>query len=83
MIELTKAQHEELVANTSNVVRVVDPLTNAEYMLLPAETYAHLSGMIDVGFHVSDTYRAVDEALAELWSDPKMDDYDRYEELKK
>ena len=39
--------------------------------------------MIDVDFHVSDTYAAMDEAFAEGWNDPKMSDYDRYEDFKK
>ena len=67
---------------------MIDPITNTEYALVTAADFAHMramidaSGMIDVGFHVSDTYAAIDEALAELWNDPKMDDYDHYEELR-
>jgi hypothetical protein len=30
----------------------------------------------------SVAYAAIDDAFSEGWSDPKMDDYDRYEELK-
>ena len=47
-----------------------------------AAEYAHFSGMIDE-FHVSDTYAAIDEAFAEGWNDPKMADYDHYEDFKK
>jgi len=32
---------------------------------------------------VSDAYPAIDEAFRPNWDDPKMTDYDRYEELKK
>jgi hypothetical protein len=39
------------------------------------------NGWIDVDFHISDTYRALDEAFAELWSDPAMADYDGYEDI--
>ena len=83
MIQLTKDQHDELASNGTDSSKVIDPVTNTEYVLLRADHYAHLSGMIDDDFHVSDAYVAVDQALAELWNDPKMDDYDRYEELKK
>lgn len=33
-------------------------------------------------FHPGEAYAAIDRAFAEGWNDPKMDDYDRYEELK-
>ena len=46
----------------------------------PPEQRDDSSGWIDVDFHISDTYRALDEAFAELWNDPRMADYDRYEE---
>jgi hypothetical protein len=33
--------------------------------------------------HPSEAYPAIDQAFAEGWNDPKMDDYECYEELKK
>ncbi len=83
MIQLTKDQHDELASNGKCPVQVIDPVTNAEYVLVPAAEYAHLSGMIDKDFHVSDAYAAIDEAFAEGWNDPKMADYDHYEDFKK
>jgi hypothetical protein len=83
MIQLTKDQHDELASNGENTAKVIDPVTNAEYVLVRTDVYERLSGLIDADFHVSDAYAAIDEAFAELWNDPKMDDYDRYEELKK
>ena len=83
MIQLTKDQHDELVAIGKERANVLDPITNSEYVLVPADEFNHLSGMIDTNFHISDTYQAMSEAFAELWNDPKMDDYDRYEEFKK
>ena len=83
MIQLTKDQHDELVNNGTDTAKVIDPVTNTEYVLLRADAFEHLHGMIDVDFHISDTYPAIDQAFAELWNDPKMDDYDRYEELMK
>jgi hypothetical protein len=83
MFQLTKDQHEAIANNDADNARVIDPVSNIEYVLVRADVYARLSGMIDVDFHVSDTYAAVDVALADLWSDPKMDEYDRFEEFKK
>ena len=83
MIQLTKDQHDELIQNGEGATRVVDPVTNTEYVLLRADVVARWSGMIDVDFHVSDAYAAIDEAFAEGWNDPKMSDYDHYEDFKK
>lgn len=84
MITLTKDQHDELASNGAVPAKVVDPATNAEYVLMPAALYERVRCLFEEDdFKVSDAYPAIDQALAELWSDPKMDDYDRYEELKK
>ena len=40
-------------------------------------------GLFGDDFHPGEAYPAIDRAFAEGWGDPKMDDYDRYEELKK
>lgn len=47
----------------------------------PSDPRDDPNGWIDVDFHISDTYAAMDEAFAELWNDPAMADYDRYEEV--
>jgi hypothetical protein len=83
MIHLTKGQHDEMASNGKGPVQMIDPITNAEFVLVPAAEYAYLSGMIDKDFHVSDAYVAIDEAFAEGWNDPKMADYDHYEDFKK
>lgn len=83
MIQLTQEQHEEIAGNGNDTPKVIDPVTNIEYVLVPADIYSRLSGMIDKDFHVSDAYPAIDEAFAEGWNDPKMADYDHYEDFKK
>jgi hypothetical protein len=45
---------------------VVDPVTKEEYVLVRREAYARL--------------KAVFSAFAPGWDDPKMDEYDRYED---
>ena len=83
MIELTKDQHDELASNGKDTAKVIDPVTNTEYVLVPVEVFARLSGMVDVDFHINEAYPAMSRAFADLWTDPDMDDYDRYEEIKK
>jgi len=36
----------------------------------------------DDDFHPRDAYPAIDGAFAGGWNDPRMDGYDRYDELK-
>jgi hypothetical protein len=38
---------------------------------------------LDGELHPRDAYAAIDRTFAEGWNDPKMDDYDRYETLKR
>lgn len=83
MIQLTNEQHDELVSNGSDMAKVVDPVTNTEYVLLRADVFERLRGLIDDDFDVSDAYAAIDEAFAEGWNHPKMSDYDHYEDFKK
>jgi hypothetical protein len=82
MIQLTKKQHDALASNGQAPVKAIDPVTNTEYMLVRADVCANLSGMVDVDFHISEAYPAMSRAFAELWSDPDMDDYGCYEEVR-
>jgi hypothetical protein len=81
MIELTSEQRRELA--TAEVPRVIDPETQKTYVLVSEETYERLKGLLGDDLNPSEAYPAIDRAFAEGWEDPKMDDYDRYEELKK
>ena len=83
MIELTKAQHDELGSNGQESARVLDPITNTQYVLLRSDLYERLRALVEDDFHVSDAYAAIDEAFADGWNHPKMSDYDRYEDFKK
>ncbi len=83
MITLTKEQHDALAGNGQEPIKAIDPVTNTDSILRRADRYADLNGIIDVDFHVSETYAAMDEAFAEGWNHPKMSDYDHYEDFKK
>ncbi len=82
MIELTQQQQQALDV-TAPPLRMLDPRTNTTYVLLPAEVYERVQGLLGEDIQPRDTYPAVDRAFAEGWNDPRMDDYDRYEELKR
>ena len=81
MFELTPDQRAEL--RGPEPARAIDPQSKQEYVLVRAEVYERLKGLLNEDFHPSEAYPAVDRAFAEAWDDPKMDDYDRYEKLKK
>ena len=81
MFELTEAQLHDL--DTQSEPPVVDPRTSIEYVLVRADLYERMRGLLGEDFHPSEAYPAIDRAFSEAWEDPKMDDYDRYEDLKK
>ena len=81
MIELTEKQRQE-VGDAANPVRVVDPATNREFFLVRAEVFSSLQAALS-DIDPRDAYPAVDRAFAAGWDDPKMADYDNYEQHKK
>ena len=81
MFDLTPEQRQEL--RGPEPARAIDPQTKNEYVLVPTDVYERIKGLLGEDFHPSEAYPAIDRAFSEAWDDPKMDDYDRYEELKK
>lgn len=81
--QLTPEQQRTLDNSMSSPVRAVDPRTNVGYVLVREDDYQRLQELHGREFHPSEAYAAIDRAFAEGWDDPKMDDYDRYEELKR
>ena len=80
MVELTKEQRKELGA--AEAPRLIDPETHQRYVLVREELYERVKGLLDASFQPKEAYPAIDRAFAEGWNDPRMDDYDRYEELR-
>jgi hypothetical protein len=81
MIELTPEQSRELAG--SDTPRAVDPETRRTYILVREEVYDRIKGLLGDDLHPRDAYAAIDRAFAAGWDDPRMDDYDRYDELKR
>jgi hypothetical protein len=81
MIELTEQQRQE-VGEAILPVRVVDPATKREFFLIRAEVFCRLQmalGDIDP----REAYPIADRVFAPGWDDPKMADYDDYEQHKR
>ena len=76
MIELTEQQRQEL-AQPEPIA--IDPQTKEQYVLVRREVYARLRSALD-DVHPRNAYPAIDKAFAAGWDDPKMDEYDHYEE---
>ena len=78
MPTLTAEQRKLLTQPSDEPLRLMDPDTNQEYVLVEAEVYDQLrSSMNDI--NPRDLYPALHKALAaEGWDDAKMDDYNRY-----
>ena len=82
MLELTCEQQQLVAKSAGSLATLIDPDTKAAYVLVPMSVYQRLVRALGDDFSPTDAYPAVDRSFAEAWNDPKMDDYDRYEELK-
>jgi hypothetical protein len=63
-------------------VRVFDPKSNRAYVLVRADLFDRMRELIG-GATVREAYPTIDRTFAAGWDDPKMDVYDRFEDLKK
>jgi hypothetical protein len=79
---LTDEQLRALGARSNEPVRFIDPNSKRVYVLLDEAVYERVRELLE-GFQPQDAYTASDRVFAAGWDDPAMDDYDRYEELKK
>lgn len=79
---LTEEQRRALQRPNGEAVRLIDPDTNDEYVLVPADVYARLRNLLydDSDLDPRRGYALADEVMKEDWDDSKMAEYDRYEE---
>jgi hypothetical protein len=78
MIELTKELRQSLQQSGEKPLWLRDPETNKQYVMLPAELYQRLRTQLE-DLDPRDMYPALHRALEnEAWSEPEMDDYNRY-----
>ena len=78
MVMLTVEQRNLLKQMSGGPFRLVDPDTNQEYVLLPADVYEQFRSVLS-DLDPRDLYPALHRALRdEGWDDPQMDEYNRY-----
>ncbi len=79
MIALSKEIQQAVQESEDNLVRLVDPETNVEYVVVPAETFEQMRN----GVYYDDSPLTEEERRALLiqagpragWDDPEMDIY--------
>lgn len=83
-IEMTKSQRLAIIGSDSSV-RLLDPETHQEYVVLRAELYQRLRHLLyeDRDASPQIAYPLVDEVFREDRDDPKMAEYDYYEDHKR
>jgi len=78
MIELTQEQHLAMTNNEPKPVRVIDPVTTAEYVLVHAAVYDRFKTLLSEDEEwVRNAYPTAMEVFSRSgWDDPRMDLYD-------
>lgn len=79
MITISKELRQAIQESKDNLVRLIDPETNTEYVVLPAETFEQLQNRV----YYDDSPITKEEQTALLiecglragWNDPEMDVY--------
>ena len=84
-LQLTEEEKRQVRLANGKPVRLTDPENSQEYVLLRAEVYDRLKALLydDGDVDVAAGYPLADEVMKEDWDDPKMAEYDRYEEFKR
>jgi hypothetical protein len=78
MATLTQEQRQLLHQSGGEPVRLVDPETNQEYVLIATDHYEQLRALRS-DLDPREFYPALRRALqAEGWDEPHMDEYNRY-----
>jgi hypothetical protein len=78
MTTLTQEQRQLLKQGGDEPLRLLDPETNQEYVLLQAEVYQRLQTLLE-DLDPRELYPSLQRALRdEGWDEPHMDEYNRY-----
>ena len=78
MITLSKEMQQAIKDSQETPVRLVDPETNVEYVVLPIETFERMrKGVYDDGPLTEEErrYILIQAGLRAGWDDPEMDVY--------
>jgi hypothetical protein len=81
MLELTDQQRQELRRTNKTEVRLADPDTGQEYVIVRAEVYDRLRSVLGDDWIPEEQLRLLAESGQRAgWDDPAMDVYDNYDE---
>lgn len=77
MTELTPEQRQ-LLQNSAETPRLIDPVTQREYVLVQVEVYERLRELLG-DLDPREMYPLLHRAMQEEgWDDPHMDEYNQY-----
>jgi hypothetical protein len=80
-LELSKDLQQYIDAYPESPPRIVDPRTSKTYVLVPVDQYERVKSLLAQDDNLADTYPAqIEAAMRAGWGDPRMDDYDHYDE---
>ena len=84
MVTLNESQRQIVEALAGQPVQVVDEHTRKVYYLISAEQFEQVRALFtEEPFDPRELYPLVAKTAAEAgWTDPRMDDYDRYDEFR-
>lgn len=84
MTELSPELQQALDTQAEAPPRLVDPRTNKAYVLVAAEQYERVKALLEQDDDLTHTYPAqIEAAMRAGWGDAPMNDYDRYDELRR
>jgi len=82
MIAMSKELQQAVRVSQGKPVRLADPETHAEYVILPAEVYEQIQGLFYDGAPLTNDERRnllIKAGLRAGWDDPEMDIYNELE----
>jgi hypothetical protein len=84
-ITLSAEQRQAIAAHPGQPVELVDEVSRAKFVLLPAEQFERIKALFSSDdFDVRETYAAQSAALAAAgWDDPALDVYNDYDAHRK
>jgi hypothetical protein len=84
MVTLSESQRQMLKALSGKPVPVMDDETQQLYYLISADQFEQIRTLFtEEPFEPRELYPQISKTASDAgWSDPQMDDYDRYDELR-
>ena len=81
MAQTLTPEQRALDARQETLLHLIDPRTNAVYVLVPLEQYEKVKGLYEDGdYDISETYPAqMESAMGAGWADTAMDAYNDYD----